>query len=82
MDPDPASFILFIAIVNYSVVFGLVLLLVLLVCSALISGAEVAFFSLTAEDIKAGLEQKSKRIEIIAKLLERPKKIIGHHTGS
>lgn len=76
MDPDPASFILFIAIVNYSVVFGLVLLLVLLVCSALISGAEVAFFSLTAEDIKAGLEQKSKRIEIIAKLLERPKKLL------
>ena len=76
MDPDPASFILFIATVNYPVVFGLALLFVLLMCSALISGAEVAFFSLTAEDVKAGLEQKSKRIEIIAKLLERPKKLL------
>jgi len=76
LDPDPASFILFIATVNYPVVFGLALLFVLLMCSALISGAEVAFFSLTAEDVKAGLEQKSKRIEIIAKLLERPKKLL------
>lgn len=76
MDPDPASFISLIATIDYSVAFSLALLFVLLVCSALISGAEVALFSLTAEQIKEGLEQKSKRIEIIAKLLERHKKLL------
>ncbi|NJX15319.1 gliding motility-associated protein GldE [Tamlana crocina] len=76
MDPDPASFISLIATIDYSVAFSLALLFVLLVCSALVSGAEVALFSLTAEQIKDGLVQKSKRIEIIAKLLERPKKLL------
>ena len=48
----------------------------LLICSALISGAEVALFSLTRTDIEEGLEAKSKRIQIVSKLLERPKKLL------
>ena len=76
MDPDPASFILLLIAIDFSVVSGFVLLFFLLVCSALISGAEVAFFSLTRTDIENGLEEKSKRIEIIAKLLDRPKKLL------
>ncbi|GAA3595292.1 gliding motility-associated protein GldE [Flavivirga amylovorans] len=76
MDPDPSSFkSLFIAI-DFSVVTGFVLLFLLLVCSALISGAEVALFSLNRKDIDDGLEEKSKPIEIISKLLERPKKLL------
>ena len=76
MDPDPSSFKpLFIAI-DFSVVTGFILLFLLLVCSALISGAEVALFSLNRKDIDERLEAKSKRIEIISKLLERPKKIL------
>ena len=76
MDSDPSSFkALFIAI-DFSVVTGFVLLFLLLVCSALISGAEVALFSLNKRDIDEGLEAKSKRIEIISKLLERPKKLL------
>ncbi len=76
MDPGPPSFkALFIAI-DPSIVTGFVLLFLLLFFSALISGAEVALFSLTRTDIEEGLEQKSKRIQIIAKLLERPKKLL------
>ncbi len=45
-------------------------------CSALISGAEVALFSLNIGDIQEGLEQKSKRTEIISKLLKRPEKLL------
>lgn len=56
--------------------FGYVLLFFLLTCSALISGAEVALFSLSKTDIEAGLEAKSKRIQIISKLLVRPKKLL------
>ena len=62
--------------IEFSVVFGYALLFLLLICSALISGAEVALFSLTRTDLDDGLEQNSKRIQIISKLLERPKKLL------
>lgn len=62
--------------VNVSFVSGLVLLFILLLCSALISGAEVAFFSLTKSDIDTGLEENQKRFSIISKLLQRPKKLL------
>jgi len=45
-------------------------------CSALISGAEVALFSLTKADLDEGLENKSPAMQIIASLLERPKKLL------
>ncbi|WP_166960656.1 gliding motility-associated protein GldE [Yeosuana marina] len=76
MDPDPPSFKTLLMTIDFSIVSGLVLLFLLLFFSALISGAEVALFSLTRTDIEDGLEKKSKRIEIISKLLERPKKLL------
>jgi len=47
-----------------------------LICSALISGAEVAFFSLTRTDLDNGLDENPKAFNIITKLLERPKKLL------
>ncbi|WJJ97312.1 gliding motility-associated protein GldE [Algibacter luteus] len=76
MDPDPASIILIIEAIDFSVVISFALLVLLLVCSALISGAEVALFSLVRSDVETDLEKKSKRIEIILQLLERPKKLL------
>jgi len=76
LDPDPASFKTFLLAIDFSMAFGYVLLFFLLTCSALISGVEVALFSLSKADIEAGLEAKSKRIQIISKLLERPKKLL------
>ncbi|MCL5127498.1 MULTISPECIES: gliding motility-associated protein GldE [unclassified Algibacter] len=76
MDPDPASlFSLFIAI-DFSIALGYLLLFLLLFCSALISGAEVAMFSLSKSDVEADLAAKSKKIQIISQLLERPKKLL------
>ncbi|GAL78755.1 magnesium and cobalt efflux protein CorC [Algibacter lectus] len=77
MDPDPPTSLisLFVAI-DFSVALGYLLLFLLLFCSALISGAEVALFSLSKSDIEADLEAKSKRIQIILQLLERPKKLL------
>jgi len=49
---------------------------VLLICSALISGAEVALFSLTQKDLDEAKESKSKSFEIIIKLLKQPKKLL------
>ena len=75
MDPGPPSFKALFLAIDPSIVTGFVLLFLLLFFSALVSGAEVALFSLTRTDIEEGLEQKSKRIQIIARLLERPKKL-------
>lgn len=56
--------------------FGLGVLLVLLVCSALISGAEVAFFSLSKSDLEE-LESSDNRMRKQAiVLLDRPKKLL------
>ena len=76
MDPEPFSLIINTLAFETSMVFSVVLLFVLLFCSALVSGAEVALFSLTQTDIDSALEDNSKPIEIISKLLERPKKLL------
>jgi len=49
---------------------------VLLLCSALISGAEVALFSLTRTDIEDESQTNTTAVNIIVKLLERPKKLL------
>jgi Mg2+/Co2+ transporter CorB len=46
------------------------------VCSGLISGAEVALFSLTKANIDEGLEKKSVPMQIIGYLLQKPKKLL------
>ena len=76
MDPEPTSLIVLFLTANYSLIVGIVLLFFLLLCSALISGAEVALFSLTKGDLDEGLEQESKPMQIVSKLLERPKKLL------
>ncbi|WP_242203880.1 gliding motility-associated protein GldE [Aestuariivivens insulae] len=76
MDPDPSSCIPLILAIDFSMAAGFVLLILLLICSALISGAEVALFSLSRADIEAAMEQSPKRIQIISNLLERPKKLL------
>ncbi len=77
MDIEPPSLILLpLLSFDVSFIFGISLLFILLFCSALISGAEVAFFSLVKSDLETGLEEQKKAFEIIAKLLERPKKLL------
>lgn len=76
MDLEPPSFLSLTISVDYSILFGIALLFVLLLCSALISGAEVALFSLTRTDIENETETNATVINIISKLLERPKKLL------
>ncbi|WP_422106954.1 gliding motility-associated protein GldE [Winogradskyella sp.] len=76
MDPEPSVLFSNILVSNTSFITSVVLLFILLVCSALISGAEVALFSLTKSNIDEGIENKSSAMQIIASLLERPKKIL------
>jgi len=77
LDPDPFSLIIIsFSAIDFSIVSGFVLLFVLLLCSALISGAEVALFSLSKSDLDTALEENSKPILIVSKLLEKPKKLL------
>ncbi len=76
MDPEPTVLISHLLVTNTSFITSVVLLVVLLGCSALISGAEVALFSLTKSNIDEGIDNKSVTMQIIASLLERPKKLL------
>ncbi len=76
MDLEPTVLISNLLVTSTSFITSIVLLIVLLICSGLISGAEVALFSLTKSNIDEGVERKSVTMEIIATLLERPKKLL------
>ena len=73
MDPEPSSLTPFF---DSTLIAGTIGLLVLLICSALISGAEVALFSLTQKDLDEAKDSKSKSFEIIIELLKQPKKLL------
>jgi gliding motility-associated protein GldE len=73
LDSDPSSFI---NTIDFSLVFGLIGVAFLLLCSAFISGSEVALFSLdqkSLDDLEANDSHKGK---LISNLLDRPKKLL------
>ena len=74
MDPEPSLFIQYILDTN--LVFGFVAIFTLLFCSALVSGAEVALFSLSQKDIDDTLQHHPSKGKIISELLEKPKKLL------
>ncbi|HLT34462.1 MAG TPA: gliding motility-associated protein GldE [Aquaticitalea sp.] len=76
MDPEPSSLIILFSPDNVSLALGIFFLVILLMCSALISGAEIALFSLTPSDMDNGLGKGSKKFTIVQNLMERPKKLM------
>lgn len=75
MDIEPSS-ISFFYTLNIFAIVGWVILLVLLFFAALISGAEVAFFSLSQTDIEKANSINPRKTRIISDLLDRPKKLL------
>lgn len=77
MDPEPSSlFISLVTTLDGLTITKFVVLLLLLICSALISGAEVAFFSLSQTDLNGEQEANTSKGNIIVKLLDKPKKLL------
>ncbi|MDT0687975.1 gliding motility-associated protein GldE [Autumnicola psychrophila] len=76
MDPEPPSLLLLWAAFDITDVISILFLLLLLLCSALISGAEVAFFSLTPANFVTEDGKRTKTQEIVIKLLDKPKKLL------
>jgi len=75
LDPDPSSLITFLSLGFYDVL-SFFLLFFLLACSALISGSEVALFSLTPSDFDVDEGKISAKQQILIRLLDRPKKLL------
>ena len=73
MESEPV--LLFLSLPSIEL-FKILLLLGLLVSSALISGAEVAFFSLTPVQLEEEKEKQLKKIELIEQLLSKPKRLL------
>jgi len=74
LDPEPSFFLQYA--LDTDLVFGFIILFALLFCSALVSGAEVALFSLSQKDIDGTLLENPSKGKIISKLLEKPKKLL------
>ena len=72
MDPDSESILLAFQ-QNWHLVAGIISLLILLIISGVISGTEVAFFSLTRADLDKENEEEAT---LVAELLEKPKKLL------
>lgn len=73
MDPDPTSFL---ESFDEYFVIKLVALLILLTCSAFVSGAEIAFFSLSSTELDEASESDSKLQKKVVKILEHPQKLL------
>ncbi|WP_298323790.1 gliding motility-associated protein GldE [uncultured Dokdonia sp.] len=77
MDPDPEPLFILLLTIDPTTIISIVVLIVLLMCSALISGAEVAFFSLSPSDLLETEEQVADRkMMVVKRLLTKPKKLL------
>ena len=74
MDPEPS--ITFLSTIDTNLAFGFIAIFILLFCSALVSAAEVAYFSLTPKDMDECSKEHPSEATIIATLLEKPKKLL------
>lgn len=76
MDPEPEPLLLLLSSFDWLTTINCLLLLLLLVCSALVSGTEVAFFSISQTELDE-LSASSKEESTVVKLLDDPKKLLG-----
>ena len=74
MDPEPS--LTFFTSIDANLLFGSIAIVFLLFCSAMVSAAEVALFSLSQQDLNTLAEDNSSKANLISKLLQRPKKLL------
>jgi gliding motility-associated protein GldE len=73
LDPDPASLL---HTIDFDFIFGIIAIIMLLACSAFISGSEVALFSLSQKDVDEIQNKDFNKGMLISRLLEKPKKLL------
>ncbi|RKR09625.1 protein involved in gliding motility GldE [Flavobacterium sp. 90] len=74
MDPEPS--LLLSTTLDINLIIGFVGIFILLFLSAIVSGAEVALFSLSQKDIDDALNENLPKGKIISNLLDKPKKLL------
>lgn len=83
MEPEPPSanlsilaFFGFLSISSTGLVVALILLVILLLCSALISGSEVSYFSLSPDDIQSLKDSDDKASKRVLALKRGPRRLL------
>lgn len=74
MDPEPSLTLL--NALDIELVIDFIGIAALLFCSALVSGAEVALFSLSQKDIDDTIQESPSKGKILSDLLQKPKKLL------
>jgi gliding motility-associated protein GldE len=74
LDPDPQLLFVSFLTIDYELSINCFTLIILLISSALISGTEVAFFSLSQVDVDDLFSKNEK--DTVVKLLQKPKKLL------
>ncbi|MBC5840181.1 gliding motility-associated protein GldE [Flavobacterium sp. F-380] len=74
MDPEPS--LNFAYTIDLDLVFGIAGIMLLLFCSAVVSGAEVAMFSLSQKDLDESMQTNATTGKILSGLLSKPKKLL------
>lgn len=76
MDPDPYHFLIITPLFLGYFLIQLSLVVFLLLLSGLISGAEVAFFSLNPKNLESETSGEEKAIQAVVQLLAKPKRLL------
>jgi gliding motility-associated protein GldE len=76
LDPDPLPFLSAVFLASNLMWIQWLVVLVLLVCSALISGAEVAFFSLQLKSLEDEDQSSDLALRRVITLLKKPKRLL------
>jgi len=76
LDPEPG--LTFLDTLDTNLLFGSLVIVLLLFCSAMISAAEVALFSLSQNDLTKLSQQNPTKSQLVSQLLQKPKKTTGY----
>jgi len=80
LDPEPLLNFINITIgfnpISTGIIFGVVGIIILIFSSALVSGSEVAYFSLSPSQKNTLQETNNKKSKLVLKLLEKPEKLL------
>ncbi|MBR9854772.1 MAG: gliding motility-associated protein GldE [Algicola sp.] len=76
MDPEPHSLAFYLTTFSGIFTLKIVVLVLLLACSALISAAEVALFGLSQTNLNEMEDSDSPRGKLVVELLDKPKKLL------
>ena len=68
--------IFYFNVYNQEILIKFLIIFFLLILSALISGSEVAFFSLTSSDLKKAKQSKIRSLKLVYELRNTPKRLL------